>query len=53
MLYLEKNPYLWDVTAKDVTAPVMSVSLKDANNTPVAVDNLADPVAISLSNFGE
>ena len=53
MLYLEKNPYLWDETARDVTAPVMSISLKDENSSVIAVNNLTDPVAVSLSNFGE
>ena len=53
MLYLEKNPYLWDETARNVTAPVMSISLKDENSSVIAVNNLTDPVAVSLSNFGE
>ena len=53
MLYMKKNPYVWSGSSQDVTSPVMSVSLNGGNNTAVSVGNLSDPVAISLTNFGE
>ena len=53
MLYIKKNPYVWSASAQDVTSPVMSVSLKGDNNTAISVEDLNDPVAISLTNFGK
>ena len=52
MLYMEKNPYLWDTTAKDITSPVLSLSLT-THNESVDVQNLADPVVVTLPNPSE
>ena len=51
MLYMDKNPYVW-AAAGDITSPVMAVSLT-ANSTPVDVNNLQDPVTITLSSPGK
>ena len=53
MMYMKKNPYVWSDSSRDVTSPVMAVSLNSGNNTAVNVDNLDEPVAISLTNFGK
>ena len=52
MLYMEKNPYLWDTTAQDITSPVLSLSLT-THNESVDVQNLADPVVVTLPNPSE
>ena len=52
MLYLEKNPYVWDPASDDITSPVMDISLKDKQNSPVVVNNMSEPVTVSLSSPG-
>ena len=53
MLYLEKNPYVWDTASKQLTSPVMEISLKDKNNSVVSLKNMSDPVTVSLSSSGK
>ena len=48
---MDKNPYVW-AAAGDITSPVMTISLT-ANNTPVNVHNLHDPITVTLSSPGK
>ncbi|KAL4218881.1 Polycystic kidney disease protein 1-like [Mactra antiquata] len=48
-MYMTKNPFVWDESSKLIDPPVVSLDLKDDNNSPFKVSYLSSPMSSELS----
>ncbi|WAQ99879.1 hypothetical protein MAR_024252, partial [Mya arenaria] len=48
LVYMEKNPYVWDDSATSVKGPVVSIELKDDTSSPILVKNLLQPITVNI-----
>lgn len=44
-----KNPYIWDASAKEVTSPVLSMKVYDELGTNINVSDLSQPIKIEIT----
>lgn len=52
MLLMKKNPYIWDISARQVNMPVLSVDMKDDDNNIVSVGDLNTPITLTIPSTG-
>lgn len=52
-MFTEKNLFTWDISARNITSPVLNIKLKDQQKQNIEINNLQEPVEIILSTKGK
>lgn len=52
-MFTEKNLFTWDISARNITSPVLNIKLKDQQKQNIEINHLQEPVEIILSTKGK